>query len=42
MCIKREQNCAICIDVFGPRDCHAERSMIEENKYCILMPICGT
>ena len=26
---KREQNCAICRDVSGPRECHTERSQSE-------------
>ena len=27
-----EQNCAICRDVDGPRDCHTEQSKLEREK----------
>ena len=32
---KKEQNCAICRDMDGPRDCHTERSKSEREKYCL-------
>ena len=39
---KKEQNCAVCKDVDGPRDCNTDWSNLEsENKYCILTHICG-
>ena len=40
---KKEQNCAICRDVDGPRDYHTECevSQKEKNKYCIILLIWG-
>ena len=32
---KKEQNCAICKDIDGPGDCHAEWSKSEKEKSCI-------
>ena len=38
----KEQNCAICRDVDGPRVIiQSEVSQKEKNKHCILMQICG-
>ena len=39
---KKEQNCAICRDVDGPRDfIQSEISQKEKNKHRILTHICG-
>ena len=36
---KQTQNCAICRDMDGPRNCHTEWSQKEKNKYHILIYI---
>ena len=39
---KKEQSCAICRDMDGPRGCHTEGTKSKEkNKYHILMHMCG-
>ena len=38
---EKEQNCAICRDMIGHRDCHTDWSKSESEKYHILMQICG-
>ena len=40
---KREQNCVICRDMDGPRDCHTEWNKSEREKQIsyILTHICG-
>ena len=37
---KKQQNCAICRDMDGPRDGHTEWSKSEREKYYILRHIC--
>ena len=38
---KKEEICAICRDMDGPRDFHTEGSKSEREKYYILMHTCG-
>ena len=39
--IKKEWNNAICSDMDGPRDCHAEWSKSDKDKYHMISLICG-
>ena len=38
---KKEWNCAICDNLDGPRGYYAKWNKSEEDKYCMILLICG-